>query len=228
MDRFPALAFRPLEALINHGIAKSPEAQGVATALDGRSLDVRIDGTPIALRLVVVAGVVQLSELGADDDIPAATAGLSGPPISMMRLMSGDPQTLIRAGEIQMTGSPDAADQFRELLHLAKPDIETELGRILGQSAAHQLGSFARGLGDFARVLAKTGATMNEYLTVEKRSVLTHAELKDFLQAVDTLANERARCRTGRTAEQRGMNRLQLLRRLVSIQRVLVNTDSMS
>ena len=64
----------------------------------------RIDGTPIALRLVVVAGVVQLSELGADDDIPAATAGLSGPPISMMRLMSGDPQALIRAGEIQMDG----------------------------------------------------------------------------------------------------------------------------
>lgn len=201
MDRFPALAFRPLEALINHGIAKSPEAQGVATALDGRSLDVRIDGTPIALRLVVVAGVVQLSELGADDDIPAATAGLSGPPISMMRLMSGDPQTLIRAGEIQMTGSPDAADQFRELLHLAKPDIETELGRILGQSAAHQLGSFARGLGDFGtRTGERLAQRMSEYLTVEKRSVLTHAELKHFLQAVDTLANdvERAAARVER------------------------------
>jgi len=201
MDRFPALAFRPLEALINHGIAKSPEAQGVATALDGRSLDVRIDGTPIALRLVVVAGVVQLSELGADDDIPAATAGLSGPPISMMRLMSGDPQTLIRAGEIQMTGSPDASDQFRELLHLAKPDIETELGRILGQSAAHQLGSFARGLGDFGtRTGERLAQRMSEYLTVEKRSVLTHAELKHFLQAVDTLANdvERAAARVER------------------------------
>lgn len=201
MDRFPALAFRPLEALINHGIAKSPEAQGVATALDGRSLDVRIDGTPIALRLVVVAGVVQLSELGADDDIPAATAGLSGPPISMMRLMSGDPQTLIRAGEIQMTGSPDTADQFRELLHLAKPDIETELGRILGQSAAHQLGSFARGLSDFGtRTGERLAQRMSEYLTVEKRSVLTHAELKHFLQAVDTLANdvERAAVRVER------------------------------
>ena len=109
----------------------------------------------------------------------------------MMRLMSGDPQTLIRAGEIQMTGSPDAADQFRELLHLAKPDIETELGRILGQSAAHQLGSFARGLGDFGtRTGERLAQRMSEYLTVEKRSVLTHAELKHFLQAVDTLAND--------------------------------------
>ena len=41
---------------------------------------------------------------------------------------------------------------------------------------------------------------MSEYLTVEKRSVLTHAELKHFLQAVDTLANdvERAAARVER------------------------------
>ena len=199
MDRFSSLAFRPLEGLINHGIARSPEAQAVAVTLDGQSLDVRIDGTPIALRMVVVAGVVQLSEPGAES--PAATAGLSGPPIAMMRLMAGDPQTLIRAGEIHMTGSPDAAEQFRELLHLAKPDIETELGRILGQSAAHQLGSFARGLSDLgARTGERLAQRMSEYLTVEKRSVLTQAELNRFLQATDTLANdvERAAARVER------------------------------
>ncbi len=205
MDRFSPLAFRPLEGLINHGIARSPEAQAIAVALDGQSLDVRIDGTPIALRMVVVAGVLQLSQpdtsQNAGAESPAATAGLSGPPIAMMRLMTGDPQTLIRAGEIHMTGSPDAAEQFRELLHLAKPDIEIELGRILGQSAAHQLGSFARGLSDLgARTGERLAQRMSEYLTVEKRSVLTQAELNRFLQATDTLANdvERAAARVER------------------------------
>ena len=205
MDSFPALAFRPLEELINHGIAKSPEAGPVAAALDGQSLDLRIDGTPIALRMVVVAGVVQLSQLaadqGADTEIPAATAGLSGPPIAMMRLMTGDPQALIRAGEIHITGSTDAADRFRELLHLAKPDIESELGRIVGQSAAHQLGSFARGLSDLGmRTGERLAQRMSEYFTVEKRSLLTQAELDGFLQAVDTLANdvERAAARVER------------------------------
>lgn len=205
MDRFSSLAFRPLEGLINHGISKSPEALATAAALDGQSLDVRINGTPIALRMVVVDSRVQLSQADANPDAAAeahaATAGLSGPPITMMRLMTGDPQTLIRAGEIHITGSADAAEQFRELLHLAKPDIETELGRILGQSAAHQLGSFARGLSDLgARSGGKLAQRMSEYFTVEKRSVLTQAELNHFLQATDTLANdvERAAARVER------------------------------
>lgn len=201
MDRFSSLALRPLEDLINHSIAKSPGAQAAAAALDDKSLDVCIEGTPVALRMVVVDGVVQLSQLATGPESPAATAGLSGPPIAMMRLMSGDPQALIRAGEIHITGSPDTADQFRELLHLAKPDMETELARILGQSAAHQLGSFARGLGDLgARTGERLAQRLSEYLTVEKRSVLTQAELNRFLQAVDTLANdvERAAARVER------------------------------
>jgi ubiquinone biosynthesis protein UbiJ len=119
----------------------------------------------------------------------------------MMRLMAGDPQALIRAGDIRITGPADTADRFRELLHLAKPDIETELGRILGQSTAHQLGSFMRGLGDFSmRAGEKFAQRVSEHLTVEKRSLLTQAELDGFLKGVDTLANdvERAAARVER------------------------------
>jgi ubiquinone biosynthesis protein UbiJ len=191
MDRLSPLALRPLEGLINRGIAQSTVALAAAATLDGQSLDVHIDGTPIALRMVIVDGVVQLSQLEADIEAHAATASVSGPPIAMLRLMTGDPQALIRAGEIRVGGSPDAADLFRDLLYLARPDIETELGRILGQSAAHQLGSFARGLGDFgARAGEKLAQRLSEYLTVETRSLLTQAELDGFLQAVDTLAND--------------------------------------
>lgn len=200
------MAFRPLESLINRGIAASPEALAVAAELDGMSLDIHVDGTPIALRMVVVAGVVQLSppDTGQNSGQAAgsqATVSLSGPPITMMRLMAGDPQALIRAGDIRITGSTDTADRFRELLQLAKPDIEAELGRILGQSAAHQLGSFVRGLGDFSlRAGEKFAQRVSEHLTVEKRSLLTQAEVDGFLKAVDTLANdvERAAARVER------------------------------
>ena len=208
------MAFRPLESLINRGIAASPEARAVAAELDGMSLDIHVDGTPIALRMVVVAGVVQLSppdtgrdtgrDTGQDGSQAAGsqtTVSLSGPPITMMRLMAGDPQALIRGGDIRITGPADTADRFRELLQLAKPDIETELGRILGQSAAHQLGSFMRGLGDFSlRAGERFAQRVSEHLTVEKRSLLTQVELDGFLKAVDTLANdvERAAARVAR------------------------------
>jgi ubiquinone biosynthesis protein UbiJ len=202
MDPLSALAFRPLESLINHGIAAAPEAGAVAAELDGMSLDVHVDGTPIALRLVVVDGVVQLSAPDTNQEAGSqTTVSLSGPPIAMMRLMAGDPQALIRAGDIRITGSTDTADRFRELLQLAKPDIEAELGRIFGQSAAHQLGSFMRGLGDFSlRAGERFAQRVSEHLTVEKRSLLTQAELDGFLKAVDALANdvERAAARVER------------------------------
>ena len=47
MDRFSPLVFRPIESLINHSIDSSPEAQLSAAALDGQSLDVRIEGTTV-------------------------------------------------------------------------------------------------------------------------------------------------------------------------------------
>lgn len=201
MEPLSAMAFRPLESLINRGIAASPEALAVAAELDGMSLDIHVDGTPIALRMVVVAGVVQLSPPDNGQDSGQATVSLSGPPVTMMRMLAGDPQALIRAGDIRITGSADTADRFRELLQLAKPDIETELGRILGQSAAHQLGSFVRGLGDFSlRAGERLAQRVSEHLTVEKRSLLTQVELDGFLKAVDTLANdvERAAARVAR------------------------------
>lgn len=210
MEPLSAMAFRPLESLINRGIAASPEARAVAAELDGMSLDIHVDGTPIALRMVVVAGVVQLSppdtgrDTGQDGGQAAGsqtTVSLSGPPITMLRLMAGDPQALIRAGDIRITGSADTADRFRALLHLAKPDIEAELGRSLGQSAAHQLGSFVRGIGDFSlRAGERFAQRVSEHLTVEKRSLLTQVELDGFLKAVDTLANdvERAAARVAR------------------------------
>ena len=205
MDRFSPLVFRPIESLINHSIANSPEARLSAAALDGQSLDVRVEGTPIALRLVVVGGVIQLSQLDASQDggvsLTPATASLSGPPISMLRLLTGDPQALIRAGDIRISGSTDTAERFRELLYHARPDIEAGLAAIFGQSAAHQLGSFVRGISDFGmRAGEKLAQRMSEHFTVEQRSLLTQAELDGFLKAVDTLANdvERATARVER------------------------------
>jgi len=196
MDRLSPLVFRPIESLINHSIDSSPEARLSAAALDGQSLDLHIEGTPIALRLVVVGGVVQLSQADTDEGAnaprgTAATASLSGPPISMLRLLGGDPQALLRSGDIRISGSTDAAERFRELLYHARPDIEAGLAAIVGQSAAHQLGSFARGLGDFGmRAGDKLAQRMSEHFTVEQRSLLTQAELDGFLKAVDTLAND--------------------------------------
>ena len=197
MDFLSTAAFRPLELLINRGIGLSSTAQAIAAALEGRALDVRVDGTPLALRLAAANGQFRVTAAGAGDSSPAA-ATLSGSPIAMVRLLRGDPQALIRDGEVRMTGETDVANQFRDLLHMARPNLEEELSKLVGDPVAHQLGNLARGFADWgARAADTVSRSVGEYLTEERRTLPTRTEADEFNRDVDQLANdvERAEAR---------------------------------
>ena len=197
---FSAAAFRPIERLINRGIGLSSTAQAMAAALDGKALDVRLDGTPLALRLIAVDGQIRLTGIG---EMPAA-ATLAGSPIAMLRLLGGDPQALIREGDVRMTGDTDVANQFRDLLHMARPDLEDELSKLVGDPVAHQLGSLAKGFADWGlRTAESVSRSVGEYLTEERHTLPTRTEAQEFFREVDRVTNdvERAEARVGRLQE---------------------------
>ena len=197
MDFLPATALRPLELLLNRGIGQSTTAEAIAAVLDGKCLDVRIDAMPLALRMTASDGQVRL---GMADETPA-TAAVAGPLLAMLRLLGGDPQGLIRAGDIRISGDTEVADQFRDLLGMARPDIEDELSKLVGDTVAHQLGNLARGFADWgARAADSVARSVGEYLTEERRSLPTRPEVDEFCAAVDTLASDvdRAEARLAR------------------------------
>ena len=197
MDFLSSTAFRPLELLINRGIGLSLTAQAMAAALDGQALDVRLDGTPMALRLIAGNGQVRVTAPG---ESPAA-ATLAGSPLAMVRLMGGDPQALIREGDVRMTGDTDVANQFRDLLHMARPDLEEELSKLVGDPVAHQLGNLARSFRDWgARTAESVSRSVGEYLTEERHTLPTRTEAEEFFADVDRVANdvERAEARLTR------------------------------
>jgi len=202
---FPSsVALRPLELLINRGIGLSSTAQAMAAALDGKALDVRLDGTPLALRLAARDGQVRVTPPG--ESAPAAT--LAGTPVAMVRLLGGDPQALIRDGEVRMTGDTDVANQFRDLLHMARPDLEEELSKLVGDPLAHQLGNLARGVAEWgSRAATSVSRSVGEYLTEERRTLPTRTEVEEFYRDVDALANdvERAEARLNRLKEPQGV-----------------------
>jgi ubiquinone biosynthesis protein UbiJ len=169
----------------------------MAAALDGKALDVRLDGTPMALRLAAAEGQLRVTAPG---EAPAA-ATLAGSPLAMIRLLGGDPQALIREGDVRMTGDTDVANQFRDLLHMARPDLEDELSKFVGDPVAHQLGNLARGFADWgARAAESLSRSVGEYLTEERRTLPTRPEAQEFFKDVDRLANdvERAEARLNR------------------------------
>lgn len=187
---FSSAAFRPIELLVNRGIGLSSTAQAMAAALDGKALDVRLDGTPLAIRLTAGSGQVRVTAPG---DGPAA-ATLAGSPLAMLRLLGGDPQELIRDGDVRMTGDTDVANQFRDLLHMARPDLEDELSKLVGDPVAHQLGNLARDMAGWgARTAESLSRSVGEYLTEERRTLPTRTEAEEFYRDVDRVANDVAR-----------------------------------
>lgn len=202
---FSTAAFRPIERLINRGIGLSLTAQAMAAALDGKALDVRLDGTPLSVRLTAEDGQMRVTAVGQTTGQPTgettAAATLAGSPLAMIRLLGGDPQALIREGEVRMTGDTDVANQFRDLLHMARPDLEDELSKLVGDPVAHQLGNLARGFADWgARAAESVSRSVGEYLTEERRTLPTRPEVQEFYQDVDRVTNdvERAEARLNR------------------------------
>lgn len=194
---FSGFALRPIELLVNRGIGLSSTARAMAVALEGKSLDVRLDGTPATLRLSAREGQVRVTPAG---EAPA-TASLAGSPLAMLRLLSGDPQALIREGDVRISGDTDTANQFRDLLHMARPDLEEELSKLVGDPLAHQVGNLARGFADWgARAAGSVSRSVGEYLTEERQALPTRAEADEFCREVDRVANdvERAEARLNR------------------------------
>ena len=145
----------------------------MAAALDGKDLDVRLNGTPLTLRLTARDGKLRVTAPGESP----ATAMLAGSPLAMIRLLGGDPQALIREGEVRMSGDTDVANQFRDLLHMARPDLEEELSKIVGDPLAHASAMWSREFSDWGeRTVESVSRSLGEYLTEERRTLPTQVE----------------------------------------------------
>lgn len=189
-DKFAGLALRPLEALLNRGIGQSATAQGLARELDGRAVDIRIDGTPVHVRLRVQQGAISTS---TGDEAPV-DASISGTPLGLARLLGPREQEAIRQGFVRFTGDADLAERFRKLLLYARPDLEEELSRLVGDPLAHEFGRFVTGLSDWsAQALGSFSRSLSEYLQEESRLVPPKRELATFASDVDALVDDVAR-----------------------------------
>jgi ubiquinone biosynthesis accessory factor UbiJ len=117
-----------------------------------------------------------------------ADAVIEGTPIAFLRIAIDEPARSIRAGSAQIHGDAEIAEGFRKLFAAARPDIEEELSRYVGDVAAHHLMRTAREAAAFGRRVADTVARdAAEFLTEESRDLPTRVEVEEFLAGVDRL-----------------------------------------
>ena len=122
-----------------------------------------------------------------------------------MVLSGGDMAALTDSG-ITITGKADLAQKLQRLLTLARPDPEEELAGLLGDAAAHQVGSALRQAADWGRRSSGiVAANLREYLQEEQQDIPSSYEMNRFTRDVQTLRDdvERAAARLDRLERRR-------------------------
>jgi ubiquinone biosynthesis protein UbiJ len=177
----------PLESLLNRNIAASSAARALCRRLEGKVMALHVEGMPLSIYFK--SNGEQMSLDTQHEGPPHAT--LSGTPLSLLRMAGPAPETALRTGSVHIHGDAEIAQTFSELLKQARPDLEEELSRVIGDVAAHQLGNAARSALGFARRAVDTFAqNVSEYLQEEGRDAPSRTEADEFITGVDKLRDD--------------------------------------
>jgi ubiquinone biosynthesis protein UbiJ len=177
----------PLESLLNRNIAASSAARALCRRLDTKVMALHVEGMPLSIYFK--SNGEQMSLDTQHEGTPNAT--LSGTPLSLLRMAGPAPEAALRTGSVHIHGDAEIAQTFSELLKQARPDLEEELSRVIGDVAAHQMGNAARSALGFARRAVDTFAqNVSEYLQEEGRDAPSRTEADEFITGVDKLRDD--------------------------------------
>ncbi len=209
LDAAAAGAFG-LESVVNRCIRESTRAGELLEDLDGRSLAIVVQGLGIRLRLgasrthlTVSTSSARSEDSGAED---SATASVEGTPLALLGLLRRAGPEAFRESGVSLSGDAQTAEGFADLLGHARPDLEDELSRWIGDIAAHEVAGAARRTDDWARQ-AGSALSMNtsEFLQEEARQLPPRVEVNAFGRDVEHLRDdvERAAQRLARLEQHR-------------------------
>ncbi|HEX3848796.1 MAG TPA: SCP2 sterol-binding domain-containing protein [Steroidobacteraceae bacterium] len=176
-----------IEAAINRSLQASAQALGLARQLEGTSIDIDVVGFE---RVRIAAAGGRLALLAAD--AAPANATLTGSPLALLQLFrggAGSGSASEGGGEgpaVAIEGDAEIAGRYRRLLELARPDLEEELSRWIGDFPARRVSMLARGALDWMRRAGRAARdNVAEYLEEEGRDLVNRTELEEFLRGVD-------------------------------------------
>jgi ubiquinone biosynthesis accessory factor UbiJ len=170
------------EATFNRNIAASSHAAALARRLEGTCLQVDIDG----ITRIRAGCFGDRLALTAGDDSPA-DALIAGSAPALLQMFRRSNSAARSRASIQIKGDAEIANLYRELFAAARPELEEELSRWVGDLPARHLSQLAKSVRSWARRARRTaGENIAEYLQEEGRDLVTNPELEEFLRGVDS------------------------------------------
>ena len=183
---------RPLTSVLNRNIGDTTPARDLAKQLDGKTVAIRVHDTGLAMYFDFDdEALVLKSESDREPDVV-----LTGSLLTLAKLAAPDSgrRGVVRSGELDISGDAHTAQAFQQLLQFARPDVEEELSRFIGDAAAFRVGELARGFREWGREARSTiGSNISEYLQEESRDVPSRYEVECFTRDVEALRDDVAR-----------------------------------
>ncbi len=169
------------EAVLNRNISASTVCQTLAKRLEDTSLQVDVEGMT-RIRATCFGGRLGLLA-GEDSPADAVIAGSAPALFQMFRAGTLSSQT---RSSVHIRGDAEIANLYRQLFAAARPDLEEEMSRWVGDMPARHLSQLAKSVRTWARRARRTaGENIAEYLQEEDRDLVTKTEMEEFLRGVD-------------------------------------------
>jgi ubiquinone biosynthesis accessory factor UbiJ len=186
------------EGMLNRGIQASTEASALARRLNGTALRVDVEGLN-SIRASVTGERLALMAADWPRESAAserADATIEGSPFALLWLArdagsrgarrSGATGNTHAAPRAAISGDAEIANSYRQLFALARPDLEEELSRLVGDLPARRLSLLAqRALAWAGNARRTAGENIAEYLQEESRDLVGRTELEEFMHGVD-------------------------------------------
>jgi len=189
MDALETL-LRPVATILNRNIQETTPARELCEQLDDKTVAIRVRDTALAMYFEIDDTVISLTtNPEAEPDVV-----ITGSLLTLARMAGSSGESAARDGSLELTGDPEMAHAFQQLLAFAKPDIEEELSALIGDAGSHRASEIVRGVGKWAKGARSTlGANIREYLQEESGDLPSRYEVERFTQQVNSLRDDVAR-----------------------------------
>jgi len=185
-----------VEHELNRLLGESTAALDLLEGLSGTSFAVHVEGLGVTAVLHAEG-----ERLRVGTDAEGATATLRATPLDLVKLARAGGVTDVKRTQASLSGDLQVAERYSQLLKLARPDIEDEVAKWIGDVPAHALSEVARGAGAWlARAAGALRMNTAEYLQEESRVMPAALEADAFYSDVERLrdAVERTAARLAR------------------------------
>jgi len=185
-----------METALNRAVDLDPDTRARLDALDGRSVQVYLDGPELALRISVSKGRLRV---GPPEE--GGSLRVNASPGSLLAMALRRDEDGVAPGKVEIAGDAELARRLERLARQYAPDVEEAFARTFGDIIGVPLAKALReGLAHAKESFAHLRDDTADWLRDEGRVAVAPGEMDGFLDGVDAVRErtERAEARLAR------------------------------